>query len=104
MPTVRVAHAPRLVVVVGEEESGIGALRSVLVEKPVHRSQKQTRLLAGKGELAAQVGFEVCPEQRRSDTLSRDVANQEPKPLLSQSKKVIVVAADMASLDTNAGV
>ena len=104
MAAVRVAQAPRTFVEFREKESGIGAVCGVLVEKPVHRAQQEARLFAGQGKLAAQVGLEICHQECGRYAFAGDVANQQTKPLLSQSKKVIVVAADMASLDTNAGV
>jgi hypothetical protein len=53
MPAIRVAQAPRLVVVLGKEERGVGALGRILVKELVHRSQEPFWLVQSDRALAA---------------------------------------------------
>ncbi len=104
MPAVCVSQALCGVVVVGEEDRGIGAVDRVLVEEAIHGLQKEQGLFAGEGELAAQVGLQVRHEQRGGDAFSCDVADDEAEALVAQGEKVVVIAADVTGLDAEAGV
>src|SRR5262249_27855392 len=44
MPAVRITKAARIIVVFGEEEGRVGALRRILVKELVYRSQQPLRL------------------------------------------------------------
>src|SRR5271163_494291 len=62
------------------------------------------RVLASEGKLAPEVCLKIGHEKRGGDSLAGDVADQQSEALLSESQKIIVIAADMAGLDTNARV
>src|ERR1039458_9030614 len=72
MPTIRVTQAPRLVVVFGEEERGVGAVRCVFVEELVDRAQEALRLIQGNGALAAQIRLQIGHQE--SGALTRSAA------------------------------
>ena len=104
VPAVRVAQPLRAVVVLGEEERRVGALDRVLVEELVHRPAGTLRLLQRGRALAAQVGLEVRHQEGGRDSLPRDVADHEPEAFLAEVQEIVVVAADLASLDAQPGV
>ena len=52
---VRIAEAPGMIIVFGEEERGLGAISSVFVEQLIHRLQKSLRMLESDCTLASQV-------------------------------------------------
>ena len=102
MPAVGIAQSLRDVVIFGKEDRRIRAVHRVLKEEPVHRLQKTLRLLPRHGKLAAQVGLQVGHQQRGSNSLARDIADEQPDLVFSQSEKIVVVAAHMAGLHARA--
>ncbi len=101
---VGVLQAAFHVAVFGEEHGGVGAVDGVVVEGFVDAAQKQLRLLAGHGELAAEVGLEVGHEQSGGDAFAGDVADEEAEAVGAEGEEIVVVAADVAGLDADAGV
>ena len=102
MPAVGVSKALRDVVVLGKEDGGVRTVHRVLKEQPVHRLQKTLRLFARQGKLAAKVGLQVGHQQCGSDSLARDIPDEQPDLLLPESEEIVVVAPDMAGLDAGA--
>src|SRR5215470_14614986 len=75
MATIRVAEAARGVVVFGEEESGVSAVRRVFAKKLVHGAQQAFRLVQSDRALAAEVGLQICHQESGCDSLARNVAD-----------------------------
>src|SRR5207249_9259688 len=69
MPAARVAQAPRAVVILGEEEGGVGVVGGILVEELVHRAQEALRVIASARALAAQVRLQIGHQQSGGDSL-----------------------------------
>src|SRR5271170_3626551 len=90
------------VIVVGEEDRGIGRVRGVLEEEAVDGLEEELWFVASEGELAAEVGLEVGHEQSGGDAFAGYVADDETKPLVAEGEEVVVVAADVACLDAGA--
>jgi hypothetical protein len=101
---VGVAETAGGVVVVGEEESGVGAVGGVLEEETVDGLEEELGLVAGEGELAAEVGLEIGHQESGGDALACNVADDEAKTLVAEGEEVVVVASDVAGLDADAGV
>ena len=101
---VGVAEAAGGVVVVGEEDGGVGGVGGVLEEEAVDGLEEGLGLVAGEEELAAEVGLEVGHEKRGGDAFAGDVADDEAEALVAEGEEVVVVAADVAGLDADAGV
>src|SRR5271170_1038295 len=104
MSAVDIAQAASWAIVFGEEECRVGAVRGVLIKELVYRAHQKMRVLASQGKLAPQVGLKIGHEKRGGDSLPGDIADQQSQALLPKSQKIVVVAADMAGLDTNARV
>jgi hypothetical protein len=101
---VGVAEAACGVVVVGEEDGGVGRVGGVLEEESVDGLEEELRFVAGEGELAAKVGLEIGHEKSGGDAFARDVSDDEAEPLVTEGEEVVVVAANVAGLDTDAGI
>ena len=104
MAAVGVAEAAGGVVVVGEEDGGIGRVGGVLEEEAVDGLEEELGFVAGEGELAAEVGLEIGHQESGGDALACDVADDEAETLVAEGEEVVVVAADVAGLDADAGV
>src|SRR6266851_1473930 len=104
MAAIGVTQVANGVVVFGEEECGEGAVRRVVAEELVHGTQKALRLIQSDGALAAQIGLQIGHQESCGDSFSRDVTDHEAEAFLAEIKKVIIIAADFASLDAKAGV
>src|ERR1700737_4133043 len=104
MAAVGVAEAAGGVVVVGEEDGGVGGVGGVLKEEAGDGLEEELRLGAGGGELAAEVGLEIGHEKSGGDAFAGDVADDESEALVAEGEEVVVVAADVAGLDADAGV
>src|ERR1039457_6451474 len=98
MPTIRVTQAPRLVVVFGEEERGVGAVRWVFVEELGDRAQEAWRRTQGNGALAAQIRLQIGHQESPRDSFSRNVADHHPEPVPPQTEEIVVIATHLASL------
>jgi uncharacterized protein (TIGR03437 family) len=59
-------------------------------------------MLQSDGALAAQIRLEIGHQKGCSDSFPRDVANHQSKAFLTQIQKIVVIAADLASLKTDA--
>jgi hypothetical protein len=101
---VGVAESAGGVVVVGEEDGGVGAVGGVLEEETVDGLEEELRLVAGEGVLAAEVGLEIGHQEGGGDALASDVTDDETEALVTEGEEVVVVAADVAGLDADAGV
>src|SRR5882757_8105767 len=104
MAAVGVAEASGGVIVVGEEDGGVGGVGGVLEEETDDGLEEELWLVAGEGELAAEVGLEIGHEQGGGDAFAGDVADDESEPLVAEGEEVVVVAADVAGLDADARV
>src|SRR4051812_49359110 len=104
MSAVGIAEALRLVVVFGEEERGVGTLSRVVIKQLIDRSKQALRVVQRDDSLAAQVGLQVRHQKSGGNSLACDVAQDESDAILAEMKEVVVVAADLASLDADSGV
>src|SRR5580698_7892363 len=104
MPAIRISQASRGVIVLRKKDGGVRAVHRILVEELVHRLQEEFSLFAGEGKLAAQVCLKIRHQQRGGNPLAGDIADQQSEPPLSQRKEIIVIAADMTSLNADASV
>ena len=101
---VGIAKAAGDVVVVGEEDGGVGGVGGVLEEEAVDGLEEDLGLVASQGELAAEVGLEVGHEKSCRDAFAGDVADDESESLAVEGQEVVVVAAHVARLKADAGV
>src|SRR6266699_2155559 len=99
MAAIGVTQAAGVVVIFGEEESSESAVGRIFAEELIHGTQEALRLIEGDGALAAQIGLQIGQQESRSDSLSRDVGDQETEPLLAETEEVVIIATDFASLD-----
>jgi hypothetical protein len=104
MAAVGVAEAAGGVIVVGEEDGGVGGVGGVLEEEAVDGLEEELGLVAREGELAAEVGLEIGHEKCGSDAFAGDVADDEAEPLAAEGEEVVVVAADVAGLEADTSV
>src|SRR5882672_6896720 len=104
MSTVRIPQAPRLIVVLSEEEGGISAVGRVAIKQLVDRSQELLRLVPGNDTLTAQIRLQIRHQESARDSLPCDVAEHKPDPFLAKIEEVVVVAADLTSLYADPGV
>ena len=56
--------------------------------------------LAARGELAAEIRLQTGHQKSGADTFAGNIGDEDAKPLATEIEKVIIVAADLASLDT----
>jgi hypothetical protein len=110
---IRVPQPLCVVVIFGKEESSVGALGRILVEKSVYglqeapwliqRERREWAVPVGCGQVA-QVRLQISHQESSSGSLSRDVADDQCEPASAEIKKVVVVAANVASLEAHTGV
>src|SRR5437879_13911877 len=70
MAAIGVAQAAGGVVIFGEEESGESAVRRVVAEKLVHRTQEALRLIESESALAAQIGLQIGHQESGGNSFS----------------------------------
>src|SRR6266852_781087 len=113
VPAIRVAQAPRRVVVFDEEEGGEVSGGRVLAEKPIDGLQEPLGLLYGKGGVwaarirgaqVAQVRLKVCHQERCGGSFARDVTDHEAEAVAAEREKIVVIATDGPGLYADAGV
>ena len=104
MAAVGVAEAAGAVVVLGEEEGGVGAGGGVLKEHAVDRGEKTLGRFKSDADLTAKIGLQIGHEERGGDAFSGDVADDEREAVAAEIEEVVVVSADVAGLDADAGV
>ena len=106
--TIRVPQPLCVVVIFGKEESGVGALGRILVEEPVYGLQEAPWLIQREWRewsapvscaQVAHVCLQIGHQESSSGSLSGDVADDQPEPASAEIKKVVVVAANVASLE-----
>ena len=102
MSAVDVAHTLRPVVIFGEEERGIGTVAGVVIKQLVDRSQKSSRVLQGNDALTAQIRLQIRHQKGPGNSFSGNVAEHKREPVLTQMKKVIVIATHLAGLNADA--
>ena len=101
MTTVCVTEAMSCVVVFSEEESGEGAVGGVFAKELVDGAQETLRLIESNGALAAEIGLKIGHQKSGGNAFSGNVADDEPKALTAQVKKIVIVAADFPGLMAN---
>src|SRR5712664_1812750 len=104
MAAIGVTQAACGVIVFGEEESGEGAVRRIVAKELVHGAQEALWLVESDGALAAQIGLKIGHEESGGDSLSGNVANDEAEALAAEIQEVVIITADFAGLDAQAGV
>src|SRR6266481_755703 len=104
MAAVSIAEQASGVVVFGEKESSEGAVGRVFAEELIHRTQEMVGLLLGDGAEAAQIGLQVGHQERGGDSFAGDVGDDEAEAALAEVEEVVIVAADLASLNADARV
>src|SRR5262249_17554394 len=101
---IRVAQPPLIIVIFSKEDRCIGALDCVFVKELVHRSQKALWLLERHRALTPQICLKICHQQRSSNPLAGNVTDDDAQLLLAEAEEVVIVAANLASLEANAAV
>ena len=104
MTAINVTEAAAGDVVVGEEESGEGAVGSVLREELVDDAKNIFQAIVRDGALAAQIGLQIGHEEGGGDAFARNVADDEAEAVWAEVEEVVVVAADGARGITVAGI
>src|SRR5215469_6347396 len=104
MAAIRVAHAPGAVVVLREEQGRERCIRCVRAKKLVDCLQEAFGRVDGGRALAAQIGLQVRHQQRRRDSLPRNIADHQSKALAAKIHVVVIIPADLSSLDADARV
>src|SRR5579883_3125698 len=104
VPAIGIAQAPGLIVVLAEEERGVGTVGRVFAKQAVHRLQEALRLLERDRALAAQVRLQVGHEQGGGDPFAGCVGDDHAQRAMAEIEKVIVVAAHGARLNADPGV
>ena len=101
---VGVAETALCVVVVGEEDGGVGGVGGAVEEEAIDGLQEELGFVAGEGELAAEVGLQICHEEGGGDAFAGDVSDDKAETLVAEGEEVVVVTAYVAGLDADAGV
>src|SRR5271170_789950 len=104
MATVDVAEPAAGNMVIGEEESGEGAVGRVLREKLIDDAKNIFQAIVRDGTLAAKIGLQVGHEQSGRDAFAGDVADDEAEPVGAEVEKIVVIAADGARRITVTGI
>jgi hypothetical protein len=113
VPAVRVAQAPRRIVVFDEEQRCEGPGRRVLAEKLIDGLQQPLRLLHRKGRVwaarihgaqVAQVRLKIRHQQRRGGSFAGNVTDHEAEPVAAERKEIVVIPADGPGLHAEAAV
>src|SRR6266576_7086324 len=104
MPTAHVAQALRPIVVLGKEQSRVGAVDGVFAEQVVDALQQALQVIHRQSALTAQIGLQVRHQQCPRNALSGYVAQHESESFLPQVEEVVVVSANLASLNAHSGV
>jgi hypothetical protein len=56
------------------------------------------------GTLTAQIRLKIRHQERGRHPLAGDIADDDPQPVAAQAQKVVIIAPDLARLDTESGV
>ena len=104
MPAIGIAQAAGAVIIFGEEESGVGAVGGIFEKELVDGAQEMLRLIESDGALAAQIRLQIGHQESSGDSFSGNVADHEAEPLAAEIEEIVIIAADLASLDADAGV
>src|SRR6185503_16241898 len=101
MTAIRVAQAAGIVVIFTKEQRGVRAISRILVEELVHRSQESLRLIQSDRALAAQVRLQVGHQESGGDAFADDVADHQAKPVRTKVNEIVIIPADLTSLNAN---
>jgi hypothetical protein len=104
MAAVDVAEAAGGDVIVGEEESGEGAVGRVLREELVDDAKNIFQAIVRDGTLAAEIGLQIGHEECGGDAFAGDVADDQAEAVGAEVKEVVVIAADGARGITVTGI
>jgi len=104
MAAVGVAQKAGGVIIFGEEKSGEGSVGGVFAEELVDGAQEMVGLLVGHGAEAAQIGLQVGHQKGSGNAFPGNVRDDKTETILAEIEEVVVVAADLAGLDADAGV
>src|SRR5271168_616661 len=104
MAAIGITQATGPVVVFAKEESGEGAVGSVVAEELIDGTQELLGLIESDGALAAEVSLEIGHEESGGDAFSGDVADDEAEAAAAEIEEVVVVTADLAGLNAKTGV
>jgi hypothetical protein len=96
MAAIDVAEAARRDVVIGEEESGEGAVGGVLTEELIDGAQETLGLVERDGGLTAEIGLQIRHEESGGDALAGNVGDDEAEAVGAEVEKVVIVATDGA--------
>jgi hypothetical protein len=81
MPAIRVAQTPQLVPVLGKEHCGINIIGRIVVKEFVYRWQQALQEARSNCTLAVRARMQTGHQQRCSDALPGDVANDQREPM-----------------------
>jgi len=104
MATIRVAQPSGLIIILSKEKRRVVAIGSILIKELIDRSQELLRLIGGNRALASEVCLKIRHQESGSDSFSGDIGNDQPKPSTTKVQEIVVVSANLAGLDTSAGV
>ena len=104
MSAIGIAETPCIVIVLGEKQRRESILGGVLVKEPVYRAQEEFGMSQRQRALAAQIGLQVSHQESRGNPFAGYVTDDQTDVLLSQVKKVEIVASHLARLQANAGI
>src|ERR1700730_16407641 len=101
MAAIYVAQALHLVIIFSKEESGVGAFIRVLVKHLIHGPQQVLWPIERDCALTAEIRLQIGHQKSGCDSFPCDVANHQTEAFLTELKEIVVIAADLASLDAN---
>src|SRR5260370_35466213 len=99
MAAIRIAQAAGGVIVFGEEESGKGAVGSVVAEELVDGAKEALGLVEGDGALAAQIGLKIGHQGSGGGTLPGDGADYETEPAAGANQETAIIPTNFCDLE-----
>src|SRR5260221_6921991 len=99
---VGVMQEARRVVILGEEQRGVGAVGGVFAEELVHGAQEMSGLLVGDGAEAAQIGLQVGHQESGGNSFSGNVRDDEAAAVFADVYGIRINVRDMAALAADA--
>ncbi len=92
------------VVVDGEEESGVTVVGSAVKEELVDGVEEAREIVESNGVATAKISLEISHQQSASNSLPGNIGENEGEARRTEIEKVVVVAANLASLHAGARV
>src|SRR5262249_28240572 len=80
------------------------AIRRIFTKKLVYRPQEASWLIQSDCALAAQVRLQVRHQESSADAFTRNIGDDESKPVPAQIQEIVIVAADFVRGNANPGV